>query len=356
MEGFKLGSYVINGLAGNGCSGTVYTATHIPTNKVVAIKEIEKTQKNVQQEISIMKMVNHPFIVALFEVLEDAFNYYLVMEFVEGITLLQYIKEQQSKIADWVVKHILCQILSALHYLHQKLNVVHRDLKLENIMLDKYMNVRLLDFGLSKINKNDELETSCGSMPYIAPELCLGHKYGPSVDVWSFGVIAYALLHKTFPFNDPNVAQFYKKVISNEPYYSPFISQDSMRIIKLCLNKNAEERPTVRGLIEESWIKSYPNGKIFTHEFGLKENWIFTNRDTVTDKINKRATSFEEMRTLIRTAGHIKALFVKPKVSNSPFKMATRGTRYTFLANSTKPRQPQQQIRIKPIDYLSSRL
>ena len=355
MEGFQLGSYIINGLAGNGCSGTVYTATHLPTNKIVAIKEIEKSQKNVQQEISIMKMINHPFIVAIFEVLEDAFNYYLVMEFVDGMTLLQYIKEQQTKIADWVAKHILAQILSALHYLHNKLNVVHRDLKLENIMVDKHMNVRLLDFGLSKINENDQLQTSCGSMPYIAPELCLGQKYGPSVDIWSFGVIAYALLHKTFPFNDPNVAQFYKKVVSNEPYYCPYLSQDATRIIKLCLNKDPKERPTARCLIEENWFKSYPNNKIFTYEFGMKENWLFSPRETVTDRINKRCATTEEMKTLIRTAGHIKALFVKPKVENTPFKICARGTRYTFLTNSSKPRQ-QQQIRIKPIDYLSSRV
>lgn len=237
----NIGPYVFDKHLSSGNFGKVYVATHEPSNEKVAIKIVTKNAHSINssKEYDIMMKLHHLFIVSLYEVIEDAENLYLVMEYVEGPTLLDYIKEQ-GKLPDWKIKHIFCEILSAVLYLHKTLKIVHRDLKLENIIIDKNLNVRLLDFGLSNQQKHDAalFKTTCGSPSYLAPELLMGKPYNHKVDMWSLGIILYALTDNTLPFGDPNMQSLTSKIITKDPFYPMISNQQIITVIKELLNKD----------------------------------------------------------------------------------------------------------------------
>ncbi|CAG0880114.1 unnamed protein product [Darwinula stevensoni] len=194
-----IGKYRLLKTIGKGNFAKVKLAKHIPTGKEVAIKIIDKTQLNANslqklfREVRIMKILDHPNIVKLFQVIETEKTLYLVMEYASGGEVFDYLvfhgrmkeKEARAKFR---------QIVSAVQYCHQK-KIIHRDLKAENLLLDSEMNIKIADFGFSnEFTPGNKLDTFCGSPPYAAPELFQGKKYdGPEVDVWSLGVILYTL-------------------------------------------------------------------------------------------------------------------------------------------------------------------
>uniref|UniRef100_A0A803XK17 non-specific serine/threonine protein kinase n=1 Tax=Meleagris gallopavo TaxID=9103 RepID=A0A803XK17_MELGA len=211
-----IGNYRLLKTIGKGNFAKVKLARHVLTGREVAVKIIDKTQLNptslqkLFREVRIMKILNHPNIVKLFEVIETEKTLYLVMEYASGGEVFDYLVAH-GRMKEKEARAKFRQIVSAVQYCHQKC-IVHRDLKAENLLLDSDMNIKIADFGFSnEFTVGNKLDTFCGSPPYAAPELFQGKKYdGPEVDVWSLGVILYTLVSGSLPFDGQNLKQIMK--------------------------------------------------------------------------------------------------------------------------------------------------
>ncbi|GIQ82033.1 hypothetical protein KIPB_003105, partial [Kipferlia bialata] len=231
----KVSNYVIGRPLGEGTFGKVRLGTHILTNQPVALKIMEKERissladiTRVTREIQILKLLDHPNVVRLLEVIDTPRHIYLAMEFVEGGELYDFIVKN-TRVDDRQACSIFHQLVNGLDYCHAR-HVVHRDLKPENLLLMKDGTLKLADFGLSNTIKNRQeyLKTSCGSPSYAAPEMIAGREYnGPAVDIWSSGVILYALLAGYLPFEDPSHVGLYNKILNGQFQMPSFFSDDA---------------------------------------------------------------------------------------------------------------------------------
>ena len=194
-------------------------AEHILTGHKVAIKVLNlkkvkalDMEEKVRREIKILRLFEHPHIIRSYEVIETPTDIFVVTEYVKSGELFDYIVEK-GRLGEEEARHFFQQIISGVEYCHRNM-VVHRDLKPENLLLDSKSNVKIADFGLSNIMRDGQfLKTSCGSPNYAAPEVISGKLYaGPEVDVWSCGVILYALLCGSLPFDDENIPNLFKKI------------------------------------------------------------------------------------------------------------------------------------------------
>jgi serine/threonine protein kinase len=255
-----IGKYKLLKTIGKGNFAKVKLAKHVPTGKEVAIKIIDKTQLNPSslqklfREVRIMKMLDHPNIVKLFQVIETEKTLYLVMEYASGGEVFDYLvlhgrmkeKEARSKFR---------QIVSAVQYCHQK-RIIHRDLKAENLLLDSEMNIKIADFGFSnEFTPGNKLDTFCGSPPYAAPELFQGKKYdGPEVDVWSLGVILYTLVSGSLPFDGSTLRELRERVLRGK-YRIPFyMSTDCENLLKKFLVLNPAKRANLETIMKDKWM------------------------------------------------------------------------------------------------------
>ncbi|XP_023650444.1 serine/threonine-protein kinase MARK2 isoform X11 [Paramormyrops kingsleyae] len=252
-----IGNYRLLKTIGKGNFAKVKLARHVLTGKEVAVKIIDKTQLNSSslqklfREVRIMKMLNHPNIVKLFEVIETEKTLYLVMEYASGGEVFDYLVAH-GRMKEKEARAKFRQIVSAVQYCHQKC-IVHRDLKAENLLLDSDMNIKIADFGFSnEFTLGNKLDTFCGSPPYAAPELFQGKKYdGPEVDVWSLGVILYTLVSGSLPFDGQNLKELRERVLRGK-YRIPFyMSTDCENLLKKFLILN----PTKRGSLEQQIMK-----------------------------------------------------------------------------------------------------
>ncbi|XP_073727320.1 serine/threonine-protein kinase MARK2 isoform X4 [Misgurnus anguillicaudatus] len=252
-----IGCYRLLKTIGKGNFAKVKLAKHVLTGKEVAVKIIDKTQLNSSslqklfREVRIMKLLNHPNIVKLFEVIETEKTLYLVMEYASGGEVFDYLVAH-GRMKEKEARAKFRQIVSAVQYCHQKC-IVHRDLKAENLLLDADMNIKIADFGFSnEFILGNKLDTFCGSPPYAAPELFQGKKYdGPEVDVWSLGVILYTLVSGSLPFDGQNLKELRERVLRGK-YRIPFyMSTDCENLLKKFLILN----PTKRGSLEQQIMK-----------------------------------------------------------------------------------------------------
>eukprot|EP00047_Mylnosiga_fluctuans_P004714 m.236127 g.236127 ORF g.236127 m.236127 type:complete len:242 (-) comp12931_c0_seq1:891-1616(-) len=220
MAGVKgIGHYEFRETLGTGSFGKVIRAVHSLTGHMVAVKIINRSKvcdldmaDKIKREIQILKLFRHPHIIKLYQVISSPTDIFMVMEYVSGGELFDYIINH-GKLSEREARSFFQQILSGVDYCHRHM-VVHRDLKPENLLLDSKGNVKIADFGLSNIMRDgDFLKTSCGSPNYAAPEVISGQLYaGPEVDVWSCGVILYVLLCGKLPFDDEHVQHLFKKI------------------------------------------------------------------------------------------------------------------------------------------------
>ncbi|XP_036453049.1 serine/threonine-protein kinase MARK2 isoform X5 [Colossoma macropomum] len=254
-----IGNYRLLKTIGKGNFAKVKLARHVLTGKEVAVKIIDKTQLNSSslqklfREVRIMKLLNHPNIVKLFEVIETEKTLYLVMEYASGGEVFDYLVAH-GRMKEKEARAKFRQIVSAVQYCHQKC-IVHRDLKAENLLLDADMNIKIADFGFSnEFTVGNKLDTFCGSPPYAAPELFQGKKYdGPEVDVWSLGVILYTLVSGSLPFDGQNLKELRERVLRGK-YRIPFyMSTDCENLLKKFLILN----PTKRGSLEQQIMKDH---------------------------------------------------------------------------------------------------
>ncbi|CAF0949628.1 unnamed protein product [Didymodactylos carnosus] len=266
------GFYELQRTIGNGGFGKVKQAVHLLTGEHVAIKIIDKaklgvsdtSESDVQRialEIKAMKELRHQYICQLYQVIETEHHYFLVLEYFCNGELFDYIVNR-NRLSEDQARHFFRQIVSAVAYIHKR-GYCHRDLKPENLLLDRRDNLKLIDFGLCAQPKGgisvEQLGTACGSPAYAAPEIIGGQNYrGDVADVWSLGVLLYALLCGCLPFDDENIATMYMK-IQNGIYHVPtWLSIESINFIRSMLQVDPARRIRIDDILRHRWLMSGP--------------------------------------------------------------------------------------------------
>jgi 5'-AMP-activated protein kinase, catalytic alpha subunit len=258
-----VGNYILGKTIGEGTFGKVTIAVHIPTKEKVAVKILEKSRikeqadiRRVNREIKILKKNRHPNIIQLYEVLDTQNSVYLIMENADGGEMFDYIVAHRH-----VPERQACiffhQIIDGIEVLHQS-EVTHRDLKPENLLLKSTPNgwiVKIVDFGLSNTHEGGRLlSTACGSPCYAAPEMIAGKKYfGPLADIWSCGVILFALVCGYLPFEDPNTSALYKKIMSGQYKPAKWISGEVRDLIRKILETDPDKRYQIHDIRRHQW-------------------------------------------------------------------------------------------------------
>ncbi|XP_042043596.1 SNF1-related protein kinase catalytic subunit alpha KIN10-like [Salvia splendens] len=259
LRNYKLGKTL-----GIGSFGKVKIAEHALTGHKVAVKILNRKkiknmdmEEKVRREIKILRLFMHPHIIRLYEVVETQSDIYVVMEYVKSGELFDYIVEK-GRLHEDEARIFFQQIISGVEYCHRNM-VVHRDLKPENLLLDSKLNVKIADFGLSNIMRDGHfLKTSCGSPNYAAPEVISGKLYaGPEVDVWSCGVILYALLCGTLPFDDENIPNLFKKIKGGIYTLPSHLSVGARDLIPRMLIVDPTKRITIPEIRAHLWFQAH---------------------------------------------------------------------------------------------------
>ncbi|KAJ8305967.1 hypothetical protein KUTeg_016512 [Tegillarca granosa] len=258
----KIGHYILGETLGTGTFGKVKIAVHQRTNHKVAVKILNRQKiksldvvGKIRREIQNLKLFRHPHVIKLYEVMSTPTDIFMVMEYVPGGELFDYIVKH-GKLKEPEARRFFQQIISGVDYCHRHM-VVHRDLKPENLLLDANLNVKIADFGLSNMMHDGEfLRTSCGSPNYAAPEVISGKLYaGPEVDIWSCGVILYALLCGTLPFDDEHVPTLFRKIKSGIFAIPDYLNKEVVGLLCLMLQVDPLKRSSIKDIREHDWFK-----------------------------------------------------------------------------------------------------
>nr|XP_015193033.1 PREDICTED: serine/threonine-protein kinase SIK3 isoform X1 [Lepisosteus oculatus] len=257
----RVGPYEIERTIGKGNFAVVKLATHIITRAKVAIKIVDKTQlddenlKKIFREVQIMKMLRHPHIIRLYQVMETERMIYLVTEYASGGEIFDHLVAH-GRMAEKDARRKFKQIVAAVHFCHCR-NIVHRDLKAENLLLDHNLNIKIADFGFSNIySRGQLLKTWCGSPPYAAPELFEGKEYdGPKVDIWSLGVVLYVLVCGALPFDGSTLQNLRARVLSGKFRIPFFMSTDCEYLIRHMLVLEPSKRLSMEQICKNKWMK-----------------------------------------------------------------------------------------------------
>jgi len=257
----KIGHYILGETLGIGTFGKVKVGFHQLTGHKVAVKILNRQKiKNldvvgkIRREIQNLKLFRHPHIIKLYQVISTPTDIFMVMEYVSGGELFDYIVKH-GKLKEEDARRFFQQIISGVDYCHRH-NVVHRDLKPENLLLDTNLNVKIADFGLSNMMQDGEfLRTSCGSPNYAAPEVISGKLYaGPEVDIWSCGVVLYALLCGTLPFDDEHVTTLFRKIKSGIFPIPDYLNKSVVSLLCHMLQTDPMKRATVEDIRKHDWF------------------------------------------------------------------------------------------------------
>ncbi|XP_072568780.1 serine/threonine-protein kinase BRSK2-like isoform X1 [Paramormyrops kingsleyae] len=254
-----VGPYRLEKTLGKGQTGLVKLGVHCITGQKVAIKIVnreklsESVLMKVEREIAILKLIEHPHVLKLHDVYENNKYLYLVLEHVSGGELFDYLVKK-GRLTPKEARKFFRQIISALDFCHSH-SICHRDLKPENLLLDEKNNIRIADFGMASLQVGDSLlETSCGSPHYACPEVIRGEKYdGRRADVWSCGVILFALLVGALPFDHDNLRQLLEKVKSGVFHMPHFIPPDCQSLLRGMIEVNPEKRLTLEAIQKHAW-------------------------------------------------------------------------------------------------------
>ncbi|EKM49974.1 uncharacterized protein PHACADRAFT_130433 [Phanerochaete carnosa HHB-10118-sp] len=271
-----IGLWKIGRTIGKGSSGRVRIARHSKTGQYAAVKIVSKSVLNsrlslrhmdeeakrvlhgIEREIVIMKLIEHPNIMRLYDVWETSTELYLILEYVEGGELFDYLCDKGRLSTSEALGHFQ-QIITAVNYCH-RFNVAHRDLKPENLLLDRDGNIKVADFGMAAWQgKSDLLQTACGSPHYAAPEVIMGKSYnGACSDVWSCGVILYALLAGRLPFDDEDLGMLLEKVKIGKYIMPREVDSRAQDLISRMLEKDVTKRITVDEILKHPFYTSQP--------------------------------------------------------------------------------------------------
>ena len=259
------GKYQMGKLLGKGTFAKVYQGKSIITGESVAIKVIDKEQikrkpdmaLQIKREVSIMRLVRHPNVVELKEVMATRKMVFLVMECVRGGEL--FAKVVAGKLSEDQARRYFHQLISAVDFCHAR-GVSHRDIKPENLLLDENGNLKVSDFGLSslpeQLRQDGLLHTQCGTPAYVAPEVLRKKGYdGATADLWSCGVVLFVLLAGFLPFQDENIMKMYRKVLNAEYKVPRWFSHGALTLVSKLLVADPGKRITVPEILEDKWFR-----------------------------------------------------------------------------------------------------
>jgi len=266
--------YFIGQIIGTGSFSTVSECYHKITGETFAVKTISKqTFRNCRQaienEIRILKKSSHSNIIKLFKIYDNEDYLYLIMELIRGGELFTEISDNGA-FTEIRANKIFSQIFDGVKYLHS-FNITHRDLKLENILIDSQSRVKLSDFGLSKIlEPSDEefMKTRCGTPCYVAPEILLGENYTSSVDIWSMGVILYVMVYSRYPFQSSCLHSTYESIIHGNFDLPCTVSNELQDLLKGLLK--VKDRFTLDDIANHAWMKKFKDRQFLTDDYDLE--------------------------------------------------------------------------------------
>ena len=264
----KIGGYILLTEIGTGTFSKVAKAFHIITDKEVAVKILQKDKikddidiERILREIEILKKVIHPNICQLYETYSTVHNFYLMMEYITGGDLFDFITNNNN-LSEKQSCQFFRQLISVIEYLNE-LGISHRDIKPENILLDNnHENIKLIDFGLSNyFTEKKLLKSSCGSPCYASPEMLSGKPYlGITTDLWSAGIVLYSMLVGSLPFDDQELYELYKQINLGKFYLPSTLSLEAIDLLKRILNVDPKKRIGIEGIKEHKWfqMEDYP--------------------------------------------------------------------------------------------------
>ncbi|XP_078436108.1 CBL-interacting protein kinase 2-like [Wolffia australiana] len=263
-EALLMEKYELGRLLGQGNFAKVYYARNVENSQSVAIKVIDKDKvlraglvEQIKREITAMRLVSHPNIVQLYEVMATRSKIFVVMEYVKGGELFN--KVAKGRLKEDLARQYFQQLIFAIDFCHSR-GVYHRDLKPENLLLDENRNLKVSDFGLSALTESMRLDgllhTTCGTPAYVAPEvLCRKGYDGAKADIWSCGVILFAMLTGNLPFHDQNLMEMYRKIGKAEFKCPSSVSPEARRLLVRILDPNPATRASIAGIMESSWFR-----------------------------------------------------------------------------------------------------
>lgn len=269
----RVGRYELGRTLGEGTFAKVKFARNIETGENVAIKILDKEKVlkhkmigQIKREISTMKLIRHPNVIRLYEVMASKTKIYIVLEFVTGGELFDKIASKGRLKEDEARKYFQ-QLINAVDYCHSR-GVFHRDLKPENLLLDANGVLKVSDFGLSalaqQVREDGLLHTTCGTPNYVAPEVINNKGYdGAKADLWSCGVILFVLMAGYLPFEDSNLMSLYKKIFKASFTCPPWFSSGAKKLIQRILDPNPSTRITIAEVIENDWFKKGYKPSVF---------------------------------------------------------------------------------------------
>ncbi|EES00092.1 hypothetical protein BDA96_03G026600 [Sorghum bicolor] len=256
--------YELGRMLGQGTFAKVYHGRNLASSQSVAIKVIDKEKvlrvgmiDQIKREISVMRLVRHPNVVQLHEVMASKSKIYFAMEYVRGGEL--FARVARGRLKEDVARRYFHQLIGAVDFCHSR-GVYHRDLKPENLLVDEHGNLKVSDFGLSALKECQKqdglLHTTCGTPAYVAPEIISKKGYdGAKADIWSCGVILFVLLAGYLPFHDSNLMEMYRRISRGDVKYPQWFSSDLRRFMSKLLDPNPNTRITIEKLVEHPWFK-----------------------------------------------------------------------------------------------------
>ncbi|XP_042519085.1 CBL-interacting protein kinase 5-like [Macadamia integrifolia] len=256
--------YEVGRMLGQGTFAKVYHARNLKTGQNVAIKVIDKEKvlkvgliDQIKREISVMRLVQHPNVVQLYEVMASKTKIYFTMEYVKGGELFN--KIARGKLKEEAARKYFQQLIGAVDFCHSR-GVYHRDLKPENLLLDENCNLKVSDFGLSALGESCRhdglLHTTCGTPAYVAPEVINKKGYGGAkADIWSCGVVLFVLLAGYLPFQDSNLMEMYRKISRGEFKCPNWFSPEVRKLLSRILDPNPHTRVPIVKIMENPWFK-----------------------------------------------------------------------------------------------------
>lgn len=267
----SIGEYQVIRTVGSGSTGKVKLGVNIRNQQKVAIKIISRKyisdpgkksketatsrKRRIMREASILNLIHHPNIVRLYDLYLTDEYYCMVFEYVDGGQMLDYIISH-GKLKEAQARKFFLQLLSAVSYCHDN-GIVHRDLKIENVLIDSEGGVKLVDFGLSNFyDPSEKLKTFCGSLYFAAPELLKGIIYtGPEIDIWSLGIILYVLVCGKVPFDDKSLTTLHEKIKAGQFVLPPHLSGECQNLLKIMIEVDPKRRVRMQEIFDHSWIK-----------------------------------------------------------------------------------------------------
>ncbi|PKA45767.1 CBL-interacting protein kinase 23 [Apostasia shenzhenica] len=293
----RVGRYELGRTLGEGNFAKVKFARNVESGENVAIKILDKQNilqhkmvGQIKREISTMKLIRHPNVIRMYEVMASKAKIYIVLEFVTGGELFDKIA-RQGRLKEDEARKYFQQLINAVDYCHSR-SVYHRDLKPENLLLDANGVLKVSDFGLSalpqQVRDDGLLHTTCGTPNYVAPEVINNKGYdGAKADLWSCGVILFVLMAGYLPFEDPNLMSLYKKIFKADFSCPAWFSTSAKKLIKRILDPNPQTRITLAEVLENEWFKK-----------GYHRP-SFENADISLDDVNSIFNESEEPENLV---------------------------------------------------------